>query len=56
MVDDPRRPVPPPPYLTAQAVRAAVLTALARLPTRSRSEHLKMSIEGAIKLLGPDRS
>jgi hypothetical protein len=51
MVENLERPVPPPNYLTAQAVRAAVLTSLARLPTRSRGEHLAMSIEGAVKLL-----
>jgi hypothetical protein len=51
MVDDPERPVPPPHYLTAQAVRAAVLTSLARVPIRSRKEQLAMSIDGAMKLL-----
>ena len=56
MVEDIARPVPPPKHLTAQAVRAAVLTSLARLPTRSRSEQLAMAIEGAIKLVGPSGS
>ncbi len=51
MVEGLERPVPPPNYLTAQAVRAAVLTALARVPTQARAKQLAMSVQGAMKLL-----
>jgi hypothetical protein len=51
MVEDAERAVPPPNYLTAQAVRAAVLSALARVPTRSRRENLGTSIDLATKLM-----
>jgi hypothetical protein len=47
-------PVPPPPYATAQAVRAAVLTALAKVDWRERQSYLHASVMGALKLIDPD--
>ena len=57
MVDDPERPVVPPNYLTAQTVRAAVLTTLAQAATKERGKHLAASVQRAIKLvnLGSDQ-
>ena len=51
MVEGPERLVPPPNYLTAQAVRAAVLTALARVPMHARAKQLASSVDSAMKLL-----
>lgn len=51
MVADAERPVPPPAHLTAQAVRAAVLTSLARVPTRSRRTTLDACIATAMRLV-----
>jgi hypothetical protein len=51
MVEDPERPVPPPNYLTAHAVRAAVLTALAQVGPKERRRHLAAAVERAIKLI-----
>jgi hypothetical protein len=47
-------PVPPPPYATAQAVRAAVLTALAKVDWRERRNYLNASVMTALKLIDPD--
>ena len=47
-------PVPPPPYATAQAVRAAVLTALAKVNWRERQTYLNASVMSALKLIDPD--
>ena len=47
-------PVPPPPYATAQAVRAAVLTSLANVNWRERQNYLKASVMSALKLIDPD--
>jgi hypothetical protein len=47
-------PVPPPPYATAQAVRAAVLTALANVNWRERRDYLNASVMSALKLIDPD--
>ena len=47
-------PVPPPPYATAQAVRAAVLTALAKVNWRERQNYLNASVMSALKLIDPD--
>ncbi|MGQ0484952.1 MAG: DUF6931 family protein [Hyphomicrobiales bacterium] len=51
MVEDPERPVPPPNFLTAHAVRAAVLTALAQVGPKERGRHLAAAVERAIKLI-----
>ena len=45
-------PVPAPPHLTAKAVRAAVLTAVARLPVKERRENLKKCLNEALRLAG----
>jgi hypothetical protein len=51
MADDPERPVPPPNFLTAHAVRAAVLTALALCGPKERSRHLNAAVERAVKMI-----
>jgi hypothetical protein len=55
LVDDPERPVPPAPYLTAKAIRAAVLTRLASAPVRERNRYLADCVQRAIKLCGQNR-
>ena len=47
-------PVPPPPHATAQAMRAAVLTFLARVDRRERQNYLNASVMSALKLIDPD--
>jgi hypothetical protein len=47
-------PVPPPPHATAQAVRAAVLTSLARVDRAERQNYLNASVMSALKLIDPD--
>jgi hypothetical protein len=54
MLEDPERPVPPPAYLTAQAVRAAVLTTLAQAGTKERRQHLAACVQRAVKLMSMD--
>jgi hypothetical protein len=54
MLEDPERPVPPPAYLTAQAIRAAVLTTLAQVSTKDRGRHLAECVRRAIKLMSVD--
>lgn len=54
MIEDLERPVPPPAYLTAQAVRAAVLTTLAQVSTKERGPHLAACVQRAIKLMSLD--
>jgi len=54
MMEDPERPVPPPAYLTAQAIRAAVLTTLAQVSTKDRKQHLAECVRRAIKLMNVD--
>jgi hypothetical protein len=49
-------PAPCPPHLTAKAVRAAVLTSLARVPVRERAERLNACLEEGIRLAGGDGS
>jgi hypothetical protein len=44
-------PVPAPPHLTAKAVRAAVLIALARVGAKERERHLRACIDGALSLV-----
>ncbi len=51
MVDDPERPVPPPDFLTAKAVRAAILTALAQSAPKDRSQKLEATVQRALKLV-----
>jgi hypothetical protein len=53
MVGEPNAPVAPPPYLTAQAARAAILTGLAMLETDKRQQQLDESINIALKLIEP---
>jgi hypothetical protein len=47
-------PVPAPPHLTAKAVRAAVLTALARVPVKQRAEHLAACLKEGTRFAGAD--
>jgi hypothetical protein len=42
-------PVPPPPHLTAKAVRAAILMALARVGARERAQWLRACVEAGIR-------
>lgn len=51
MTAEPQQPVAPPPYLTAQAVRAAVLTALATSEPKYRRDRLNANIQAALKLI-----
>ncbi len=44
--------VPAPPHLTAQAARAAVLIALARIGARERAASLATCLDGGLKLAG----
>ncbi|SIO01117.1 DUF6931 family protein [Vannielia litorea] len=43
-------PVPPPPFLTARAVNAGLLSALARFDIKTRGEHLQRFIRMAVML------
>lgn len=51
MVSEPNQPVPPPDYLTAQAVRAAILTALAAVAPNDRSDSLRKYVHTVLKLI-----
>lgn len=51
IIGEPHQPVPPPPHLTAQLVRAAVLTALAGVPAKQRREHLSGAVQAAVSLI-----
>lgn len=51
LLSEPNQPVPPPAYLTAQAVRAAVLTALATAAPKERRDRLVANIQSALKLI-----
>ncbi len=51
MTLEPQQPVPPPSYLTAQAVRAAVLTTLASAEPAKRRDQLRANVQAAIKLI-----
>jgi hypothetical protein len=51
ITDNPQSPVPAPPHLTAKAIRAAVLIALARSPTQERRTQLATCIDNGVKLL-----
>ncbi len=46
--------VPSPPHLTAQAVRAAVLIALARIGARERAAYIATCLDGALRLAGDE--
>lgn len=48
-------PVPPAPYLTATAVRTAVLTALTRVPVKERAQWLRSCVESGLRLMEPDK-
>ncbi len=43
-------PVPPPPFLTARAVNAGLLSALARYDVKTRAEHLQRFVRMALML------
>jgi hypothetical protein len=47
-------PVPAPPHLTAKAVRAAVLMALARVPVKQRRESLGACLKEGMRLAGEE--
>lgn len=47
-------PVPCPPHLTAKAVRAAVLTALARIPVKERAQRLNLCLQDAVRIAAED--
>lgn len=51
MADNPQAPVMAPPHLTAKAIRAAVLIALARNATQERRAKLSICIDHGVKLL-----
>jgi hypothetical protein len=51
MTDNPQAPVVAPPHLTAKAIRAAILIALARNATLERRARLSVCIEHGVKLL-----
>jgi len=51
MVPGREQAVPPPAHLTAQAVRAAVLTSLARVAIKERRQYLGGCINAAIRLI-----
>ena len=51
LLAEPNAPVPPANFLTAQAVRAAVLTAIALKPARERRAHLDQAIGLAQRML-----
>lgn len=51
LVGEPHQPVPPPPHITAQLVRAAVLTTLAKVPPKKRREHLNGAVRAATELV-----
>jgi len=48
---EPTQPVAPAPFLTAQAVRAAVLTSIAMVRRPERKECLTAAVEAALKLI-----
>ena len=54
LIGEPNQPVPPPPHLTAQAVRASILTSLAVLPVKSRREQLTAAIQAVRRLIEQD--
>ena len=54
LVGEPNQPVPPAPYLTAQAVRAAVLTSLAMVPVKQRREQLVGAVQAVLRMIEPD--
>lgn len=54
LLAEPNQPVPPAPHLTAQAVRAAILTSLAVLPVKSRREQLAAAVQSVLRLIGQD--
>lgn len=55
MADNPQAPVLAPPYLTAKAIRAAVLIGLARNPTVARRTKLQICVDHGIRLIGRRR-
>ena len=52
LVGEPHQPVPPPPHITAQLVRAAVLTSLAVVPPKQRRDYLGGAVRVAVGLAG----
>jgi hypothetical protein len=51
---EPYQPVPPAPFLTAQAVRASVLTAIALVRRPERKECLEAAVDAALRLIEQD--
>jgi hypothetical protein len=51
LVEEPNESVPPAPYLTAQAVRAAILTAIATVSPKDRRRCLDRAIQAALTLI-----
>lgn len=51
---EPLQPVPPAPHLTAQAVRAAVLTSLAVVPVKQRREQLAAAVQAVVRMVDPE--
>lgn len=54
LVEAPNPPVPPPSYLTAQAVRVSVLVALAAAAPKLRAANLATTVQNAVDLLKKD--
>jgi hypothetical protein len=54
MTAEPQAPVLAPPHLTAKAVKAAVLTALARVPLKERQASLSACLREGLKIAGAD--
>jgi hypothetical protein len=51
LIGEPHQPVPPAPDLTAQLVRAAILTALAFVPPKQRQAQLSSAVRAAVSLV-----
>jgi len=51
LTSEPMQPVAPEPYLTAKAVRAAVLTSIAMVPRPERKACLIAAVQAALKLI-----
>lgn len=54
LIGEPYQPVPPAPFLTAQAVRAAVLTAIAMVRRPERKDCLEAAVDAALRLIEQD--
>jgi len=54
LAPEPNQPVPPAPHLTAQTVRAAILTSLALVPVKQRREHLAAAVQAVVRMVEQD--